>query len=110
MEQADYQIHLCHIDSCPNIVLEGLSCGLNVLCSNLGGTKELVKDDGVVLNVDEMWEGKYLSSSIKLDSVPKKKVAKGIHKLIKLSTKPDTSRFNMDCVAEKYANIIRNNV
>ena len=66
LKSCDYQIHLCHIDSCPNIVIEGLSCGLNVLCSNLGGTKELVGKNGVVLNVDKMWRGRYLSSSVKL--------------------------------------------
>ncbi len=110
LKSCEYQMHLCHVDSCPNIVLEGLSCGLNVLCANLGGTKELVKDDGVVLNVDKMWSGRYLSSSIKLDLVPKKKIAKGIHKLMNLSTSPDRSRFDIRSVVEQYANIIRGNV
>ena len=110
LKSCDYQIHLCHIDSCPNIVLEGLSCGLNVLCCNLGGTKELVKDDGIILNADKMWSGKYLPSSIKLDSLEKKVVAKGIHKLMKIKTKPDICRFDMSKVVKKYVKIIRESV
>ena len=110
LKACKYQIHLCHIDSCPNIVLEGLSCGLNVLCTNLGGTKELVQSDGVILNADEMWKGKYLSSSIKLDSLRSKMVAKGIYKLLKINTKPDIYRFNIDEIAQKYVDVIRNNI
>jgi len=107
LKACDYQIHLCHIDSCPNIVIEGLSCGLNVLCSNLGGTKELVRDNGIVLNVDKMWDGKYLSSSVKLDGVKKGAVAKGIKKLMDIKTKPDINRFDIKFVVEKYVKIIR---
>ena len=109
LKACDYQMHLCHIDSCPNIVIEGLSCGLNVLCSNLGGTKELVKNNGVVLNADKMWDGKYLSSSVKLDGLKKEVVAKGVKKLLKMKTSPDLSEFDLSQVAKKYANIIRRN-
>ena len=107
LKACDYQIHLCHIDSCPNIVIEGLSCGLNVLCSNLGGTKELVKDNGVVLKSDKMWDGKYLSSLVKLDTLKKEVVAKGIKKLMEVKTKPDISEFDIKNVAKKYVEIIK---
>jgi len=107
MKSCDYLIHLCHIDSCPNIVIEALSCGLNVLCTNLGGTPELVRDDGRILNVDKLWDGKYLSSSVKLDSLNSKIVAKGIKKILRNKTKPDISRFDINKVAKKYADIIR---
>ena len=110
MKACNYQMHLSFIDICPNIVLEGLSCRLNVLCTNLGGTKELVREDGYILEVDKMWDGKYLSSSIKLDAVDKKKVASGIHKLLQLKTKPDISRYDISNVAQQYVNIIRNSV
>ncbi len=107
LKACDYQMHLCHIDSCPNIVIEGLSCGLNVLCSNLGGTRELVVDNGVVLNVDKMWEGRYLSSLVKLDSLKKEVVAKGIKKLMKIKTNPDLSKFDIKKVAKRYVEIVR---
>jgi glycosyltransferase involved in cell wall biosynthesis len=107
LKACDYQIHLCHIDSCPNIVLEGLCCGLNILCCNLGGTKELVGENGVVMKIDKMWEGKYLSSSVKLDSLNKKEVAQGIQKVITVKHKLNVEKFDINKVAEKYVNIIR---
>ncbi len=107
MKSCDYLIHLCHIDSCPNIVIEALSCGLNVLCTNLGGTPEIVGGDGRILDVDKLWDGKYLSSSVKLDSLNSKIVAKGIKKILRNKTKPDIYRFDINKVAEKYADIIR---
>jgi len=110
LKACDYQIHLCHIDSCPNIVIEGLCCGLNVLCTNLGGTSELVEENGVILDIDKIWEGKYLSSSVVLDSLSSKKVAKGIQKLLSVKNKPCVNRFDIDIVAEKYVKIIRDNV
>ena len=110
MKKCGYLIHLCHIDSCPNIVIEALVCGLNVLCTNLGGTPELVRNDGRILNVDKFWNGKYLSSSVKLDSLNSKIVAKGIKKILGNKTKPDILRFDINKVAEKYADIIRKNI
>jgi glycosyltransferase involved in cell wall biosynthesis len=62
MKSCKYLIHLAFIDICPNIVIEGLSCGLNVLCTNLGGTPELVGNNGIILNVDKFWKGKYLKN------------------------------------------------
>ena len=110
LKSCSYQIHLCHIDSCPNIVVEGLSCGLNVLCSNLGGTRELVKKDGVILDVDKLWKGKYLSSSVVLDNVKSGAVAKGIHRLMQLETSPDASRFDISRVTDEYVSVIKGNV
>lgn len=51
--QSDYMCHICHLDACPNSVVEGLSAGLPVLCNNIGGTPELVGDDGIVLPLDK---------------------------------------------------------
>jgi len=109
MKACDYQLHLCHIDSCPNIVLEGLCSGLNVLCSNLGGTKELVQSDGIVLKADKMWGGRYLKPT-NLDNIKSTLVAEGIHKLIKRKTIPDSSKFDINLVVKKYVDIIRNNI
>ncbi len=88
-------------------MIEGLSCGLNVLCSNLGGTRELVKDNGVVLDVDKPWEGKYLSSSVRLDRLKKDVVSDGIKRLMSIKTRPDVSEFDMSKVAKKYVKIIK---
>jgi len=106
MKACDYQIHLCHIDSCPNSVIEGLSCGLNVLCTNLGGTPELVGKNGVILNVDKLWKGKYLDVS-DLDTLSSSVVANGIKDLIKKVKNTYISSFCIDEVAAKYRKIIK---
>lgn len=49
----DAMIHLAWLDWCPNSVVEGLASGLPVLCSHNGGTKELVKENGVVIQLEE---------------------------------------------------------
>lgn len=39
---ADWMIHLAWADHCPNVVVEALSQGTPVICSEVGGTKELI--------------------------------------------------------------------
>lgn len=46
---ANWMIHLAWCDHSPNTVVEALSQGTPVICSDVGGTRELVKDFGVVL-------------------------------------------------------------
>jgi glycosyltransferase involved in cell wall biosynthesis len=105
MKACDYQIHLCHIDSCPNSVIEGLACGLNVLCTNLGGTPEIVKDNGVILDVDKFWNARYLNKN-NLDTLPLSTVSNGIKKIIRLRKKNDTSFLDINRVAIKYKEVI----
>ncbi len=50
---ADAFIHLSWLDHCPNTVVEALCCGLPVLCTHNGGTKELVRDNGIVIKCEE---------------------------------------------------------
>jgi glycosyltransferase involved in cell wall biosynthesis len=104
MKSCDYQIHLCHIDSCPNAVIEGLCSGLNVLCTNLGGTRELVKNNGVVLDVDG-WERKKMRKR-KLDSLDPSIVAGGIRKLMEIKERPSRADLDIYQVAVKYFDIL----
>jgi glycosyltransferase involved in cell wall biosynthesis len=46
---ANWMIHLAWLDHCPNTVVESLSQGTPVICSEHGGTKELVQEFGLVL-------------------------------------------------------------
>lgn len=39
---ADWMLHLAWADHCPNVVVEALSQGTPVACSEVGGTKELI--------------------------------------------------------------------
>lgn len=46
---ASWMIHLAWLDHCPNVVVEALSQGCPVICSEAGGTAELVKENGIIL-------------------------------------------------------------
>jgi len=105
LKACDYMIHLCFIDSCPNAVVEGLACGLNVLCTGLGGTREILKNDGIVLDVDK-WEMRACNIG-KIDRIDKTIVADGIHRLMKIKNRPVRDDLDISLVAEKYAEIIR---
>jgi len=55
-QMADAMIHLSWLDWCPNSVVEGLGCGLPVLCSSNGGTKELVQESGIIIEIEEPYK------------------------------------------------------
>jgi len=46
---ADWMIHLAWLDHCPNVVVEALSQNCPVICNDSGGTKEIVRNNGVVI-------------------------------------------------------------
>ena len=46
---SDWMIHLAWLDHCPNTVVEALSQKCPVICTNSGGTAEIVKNSGVVI-------------------------------------------------------------
>lgn len=52
---ADWMFHLAWADHCPNVVVEALSQGTPVVCSNVGGTKELIGNYGIILE-DEKYD------------------------------------------------------
>lgn len=111
MKACDYQIHLCHIDSCPNAVVEGLACGLNVLCTNLGGTPEIVGNDGIVMETDS-WDftPMPITTFDGLDTLSSKDVAEGIHKLIKIRERSVRPDLDIKTVAQQYAKILEGTV
>jgi glycosyltransferase involved in cell wall biosynthesis len=79
MKACDYAIHLGKFDPCPNVVIEELSCGLPVLHTDNGGTPELVKQDGVCLEVEAHWD--YSISHAEIDNLDPSLVGKHIRKL-----------------------------
>jgi glycosyltransferase involved in cell wall biosynthesis len=56
LAEASLMVHICHIDSCPNSVVEGLRMGVPVLCNNIGGTPELVDKSGFVADIDKPFD------------------------------------------------------
>jgi glycosyltransferase involved in cell wall biosynthesis len=106
MKSCQYLLHLTRIDSCPNAVIEGLACGLNVLCTNLGGTREIIKANGIVMDVDSCNLSKKIIQD-NGDSIPSRTVANHIHKLMAIKNRPDRPDLDISPVAQKYADLIR---
>lgn len=48
-KNCDWMLHLAWLDHCPNTVVEAISCDVPVICSEDGGTKEIVGDYGIIL-------------------------------------------------------------
>ena len=54
-KRADYFIHLAKLDHCPNVVVDARGSGCQIICSSLGGTKEVAGLDAIVIEEDE-WD------------------------------------------------------
>lgn len=54
---ADIYFYFVHQSNCPNSVIEAMSCGLPVVCSNTGGLPEIVKAGaGICLKAETNWD------------------------------------------------------
>lgn len=50
-------IHISWIDNCPNSVVEAICAGKPVICGNIGGTNEIVRESGgLVLNIEDDYD------------------------------------------------------
>ena len=53
---ADWFLHLAWLDHCPNVVIEAMSQGCPIICTDMGGTKEIVKNNGIVIPEDNPYD------------------------------------------------------
>lgn len=67
---SNYCIHICHLDACPNSVVEALVSGLPVICNNIGGTPEIVGDSGVIVKLDSPFDFKPIKSMSSVSRTP----------------------------------------
>ena len=102
---ADAFVHLTWLDCCPNVVVEALACGLPVLCSHNGGTKELVRDSGIILKLED----DYNFQKVALYSPPKPDpgiVADGIKTLLEWNKPIERADLYIDHVSRQYIDFI----
>jgi glycosyltransferase involved in cell wall biosynthesis len=50
-----YFVHLCSPDSCPNVIIDARAAGCKIVCSSLGGSKEIAGPDAMVVR-EEDWD------------------------------------------------------
>jgi len=62
LRTADIYLFLGWVDPCPNSVVEAISCGLPVICTNVGGTKEILEltNGGIIVNTDPKYNFEYV--------------------------------------------------
>lgn len=53
----EYFIHLAIVDPCPNVVVDAVACGCKIVCSDLGGTNEIVGNGSIIIK-DMDWDYK----------------------------------------------------
>jgi len=102
----DGVIHISRLDACPNAVVEALCAGKPVLTNNVGGTRELVQDDGIIIDTDPIYN--YTSFKMKkVDKIDTQKVSQGMRDLLSREWNIDRPDLHIDHVAEQYYNYFR---
>lgn len=101
---SDYFCHICHLDACPNVVVEALSAGLPVLSNNIGGTPELVQDDGVVIPLDKPFDFRPIKTMdvVGPASVNQDVLVSGMRKMMESDWAVDRPDLDISVSARKY--------
>jgi len=100
---ADWMIHLAWLDHCPNVVVEALSQGTPVICSEAGGTSELVCDFGVVLHEQHQYD----FDLVEYDKPPPLDLTQVVD-LPDINFLGKHTNVNIEFVADKYIDALRN--
>ncbi len=107
----DIFIYLSWLDNCPNSVIEAQACGLPVICSNQGGTHEILKTTkgGIVVNADKAYD----YSMVDLYNPPEPDHLKIMAAVLKVAEnlnqykeRIDRSAIDIRWVAKKYFDVI----
>ena len=98
-------LHACYIDVCPNAVAEALAANRPVLCTNVGGQKELVErtNKSWCLNIDPEYNFKPCDRR-NLPKLNKEKYAEGIRMMCDQKWLPeyDVSHVAIESIAKQY--------
>ena len=105
--QYDAMIHLSWLDWCPNTVVEALACGLPVLCSHNGGTKELVRDNGIVIKLEEDYIPGTEVDLTNPPEVDRNIIVEGLLKLVEIPKDFTRDDLRIENVAKQYYNILK---
>jgi len=105
-------LFLSWLDHCPNTVIEATACGLPVVCTNQGGTRELVE----MTNADIVAEAdnKFLFEKVDLYNPPKPDYQRTLDAINDIISNYDDyisninkSEINIDHVAAEYLNYVQ---
>ena len=105
---ADSYIMLKYLDSCPNTVIEAMSCGLPILYSKSGGLAELLDDScGVGLFVRKDWNKEFIVPLVSKIGEAMIKISRN-HKNMGLnSRKLAKKKYNLEYWIQRHNNIFK---
>lgn len=100
---SNWMLHTAWLDHCPNTVVEALSQGTPVICSEQGGTKELVQGFGLVLKENQ----EYNFELADYDNPPKFDVTQISEKLPNKSELTPSFDISMERTLNDYLNFLK---
>ena len=101
-KNSDYMIHICHIDSCPNSVVEGLCAGLPVVCNNISGTPEVVGQSGIIADIDPAFDFHFVKSMEHLPQINRNNLIEAIRKIPTSGIVVDRIDLDIQTTAQQY--------
>jgi glycosyltransferase involved in cell wall biosynthesis len=104
-KDADYMIHICHIDSCPNSVVEALGAGLPVVCNNISGTPEIVGTSGIVADIDPEFDFRFVKDMNSLPRVNMAKLTEAIRQITTANIVVDRPDLDIRTTAKEYVRV-----
>tara|TARA_B100000214_G_scaffold373348_1_gene353501 strand:+ start:1755 stop:2651 length:897 start_codon:yes stop_codon:yes gene_type:complete len=95
-----YFIHLAWLDHCPNVVVDAMACGCQIICSSAGGTKEIAGSNAVIVQEEE-WD----YSPVELYNPPPMDFTQKVK-----NTWHNNNKYDMLSVCQKYHSFMRGNL
>jgi len=106
---ADAMIHLAYLDHCPNTVVESISQNCPVVCSSSGGTKEIVRSNGIVIDEANQYDfSVHDYTKPPIIDVENASSLDSIEKLIASKKILDKSYLDIEGVVQKYIEVLGN--
>jgi len=103
---ATASIHLCPFDSMPNSVCEALCCGVPVICTNTGGTPEVVREGcGRILGLDT-WDGEPTDTEHP-PPINRNMVAQAITQMVGAPRVTNNAHVDIKKIAQQYTTFFR---
>ena len=102
LSKCDISLHLTSGDSCPNAVLENLSCGVPVIYQKFGGTAELVGSAGVCINTKPYYYGQEVINQV-MNAVLK--ILSNYQTFSEIARERAIKNFKIETMSSNYADI-----
>lgn len=112
LRTADIYLFFSWLDACPNSVLEAIACNIPVICTNQGGTKEILNatNGGIIVNADEEYD--YKATNLQKPPKPDyEKILAAITTMVgnldSYKNQIDTAKIDINYVANAYYDFLK---